>query len=268
MANLTPCFACKKESDPEKNIFCPHCSGKLKIDKYVSMEQDYNNFSRLGERLDDNKNGKKQNIRLEKSVIWASLGSITWWITIQIFLYGNYITTKPGRTSILNEIFQSKSNDQSGFQKRMTEIAENFRLIPQNTFYTQFLFQVESFLRSIDEQIPNKKQNRIMDFNEMQKRVLKHVDISDYEKKIDIIKTMSLIRNCLHNDGYYSGKDNEHTKIGKYHFDFIIDERTPYRSWKHLHFFAEKIIDVLEEISVLINTKNIPISNRLPRYDN
>ncbi|GKS67575.1 hypothetical protein YTPLAS73_11220 [Nitrosarchaeum sp.] len=261
MVTMEFCRRCEQKSDSEKNIFCPFCSGKFKIDKYKSMQEDYENFSKLRENIDNN-----ENLKLEKSVIKKALSELISGVTIQMFLYANYIAPK-NRYSLLSEIFQPKNpNDIEGYQRRLFVMSLNFRSFAQASFYTLLMFTVESFLRSIYEQIPNNKETKI-DFNELQKKVLKHVKISNYEQSYDIFKTMALIRNCLHNDGYYQGKEQEHTKIEKYDFYFKINQLVPYRTWKHLHFFTEKIINVLEEITISVKNNHIPISDRVIKYD-
>lgn len=108
-----------------------------------------------------------------------------------------------------------------------------------------FHFKLENLLGCLLKKISNK--NNIRGLGQMFKVLAEDVNLDDTEKKSNILKAFSSIRNSLHNNGIHTHPDFE-TKIGEYNYKFNQDEVTTSASLSHSIHLIGEIIVIAEEI--------------------
>ncbi len=137
--------------------------------------------------------------------------------------------------------------------------------LAKKNFLIEFLFQTQGFLKSVNKILPKTFDDS--KYESLMKNILKELKISEKnEEGYRIMKFPANIRNCLHNKGMFTD-DNEGGKIDGINFSFKKGENVEYLSWRHMYFFIDHMLDIIEQISKHDLVKEKYVKSNLPnRY--
>jgi len=139
---------------------------------------------------------------------------------------------------------------------------EGFDLLNRRNFLTNFLFQVEVFMKSINTILENTYKKK--GYVELVRHVLKELNMLD-ENRLNILKIPALVRNTMHVNGPHTDND-DNGKIDDILFVFKKSETPKYAHWINLYFFADKILDVMNELLLneFLEDKKLPAFHDIP----
>lgn len=149
----------------------------------------------------------------------------------------------------IREIFRLYSGDlQTPLQFDMSFTRWNFIIF--------FQFQIETLLKILFLHLEEKNPPR--SYSVVVKKILEILDISDKERKIDILNVLAYARNGFHSNGIHLNNDAEFS-VDNLTFRFTkgkpIQEQF---SWGTIHYVADAIISIIEEILDTQKIQSIP----------
>ena len=116
-----------------------------------------------------------------------------------------------------------------------------------------FHFKLENILGGLLNKISSKKINSLLGTFDT---LSKEINLSDIEKKAEIIKAFSSVRNSLHNNGIHN-KASFSVKLGKFDYVFTEGEAVQCASIDHCITLIQAITDIIESILATEKIKEI-----------
>jgi len=251
---METCKKCNKKSDYDKFLLCSNCSG---FDLGWKLEDNYKDASGMFPKLLPKIDKIMQYIKKEKipfddqrnQTIVALNDLIGWAIYIQISFGRDFAKQSSIGTKWI--IAQNKKIQQA----QLSEIITNFGIVNRSSVLSNFMFTTEVFLKKVNEALSNKYSAN--SYKELVKHVIKQLKIKNTKnEKYDILYLPALVRNTLHYNGMHT-ENNTNGKIDGYLFKFVKNESVAFVSWRHIFFFCDHILDVLDEIMTLKMLKGV-----------
>lgn len=240
-----PCVTCGKKIEPVTDFICHYC-GRLPItmDLFDAMDE----MAKLTVKLNDKINRLRQffdTLNLphddERNQFLGSISMLSGWLNIQLIIYRDYAR---GTNSPIGR--KIRESNQNMALTQFTEIIRNFDLVNRRSYLTSFMFQVEVFLERINGILPNVATEQ--GYKKLVKHVLKELGMTQKDnEKYRILYFPALVRNSLHMNGTHMG-DDDNGKIQNIPFSFKNKQLVGHAGWRHMYFFCEHILDVIEEI--------------------
>jgi hypothetical protein len=175
-----------------------------------------------------------------------SLMQICMWMLMEIKHIQPYAS---GNTSQLTMMFGLKNLDAVKFVNSMD-------IFLRASFLTVFMFETENLLKMIRNNLSNTSTSN--GYYDISKDVLQITHPSNLQQKHDILQVPAYTRNCLHSSGVHT-KSTKSFTIDTENFDFIQDQMFNKAGWNHIFFMINKLIDVLEEILINNEVKQLRI---------
>lgn len=240
-----PCIACGKKIDPAKDFLCHRCGrSPITIDMFDAMDE----MAKLTVKLNDKINLLRQffetlNLPHDdvRNQFLGSISVISSWLIIQLIIYRDY--ARSTNSPIGKKIRESNPNMTLA---QLTEIVKNFDLMNRRSYLTSFMFQVEVFLERINGVLPNITSDQ--GYKKLVKHILKELGMTQVDnEKYRVLYFPALVRNSLHMNGIHMDTD-DNGKIQKIQFSFKNKQLVKHAGWRHIYFFCDKILDVIQEI--------------------
>lgn len=137
---------------------------------------------------------------------------------------------------------------------------EEFQVTSKISYLTLSHFVIENFFKTLLAEIDTTK-NPPSGFYKLSKALLEKITISDKDRKLEILNTMAMIRNSMHNNGIHvplpPAPDSQTITIGSTSFQFVKGQQTSIKE-SHMIDLINGVVDVLEEI---LNSQEV---TRLP----
>lgn len=149
-------------------------------------------------------------------------------------------------------------------KEQLQEVVGGFDLLNRRNFLTNFLFQIEVFMKSINVILENTYEKK--GYVELVRHVLKELNMLDEKQnRLNIFKIPALVRNTMHVNGPYTDND-DNGKIDNILFVFKKNESPKYAHWINLYFFVDKILDVMKELLLneFLKDKKLPAFHDIP----
>jgi len=174
------------------------------------------------------------------------------WSTVSIISRLNIILALNNRT-----IPESTVRQLIGLETGDIKIPMEADLTFTRLSYTAiFNFQIENLLKNILAIL--EKKNPPQSFYRILEKILKILSIVNSEEKFDILYSMALMRNCLHSNGIHT-QETKHIKIKGHEMNFVEGQSYEGGNLDEIHFVANEMLDVLEEILDHEKVKNLDI---------
>jgi len=174
-----------------------------------------------------------------------SLMKISMWNLMEI---KEFLPYAQGNTSKLMKMFNLNPSDSIQF-------AKSIDIFLRAAFLSLFMFQVESLLKMIRNQLLTSPKDN---YYNISKEVLKITHPTDWQQKHEILRIPALIRNCLHTSGVHT-KDDEKLTVRGVEYEFKKDQMFNNASWDFIYIFIEELGLVLEEILSTAEVKKLVI---------
>ena len=241
----TICIKCNGYIDLQNDIICPTCGALSKqIDIFESMKDTANSCAKLNNKINLLKSYLKTlNLPFddERNQMLYNLSMMMGWLIIQLDIYQK--NAKTTKSSICQKIIQDNPKIT---MPAINELIQNFDVLHRRSFFTEFMFHVEVFLKSVNRILPKVTQDK--GYYNLMTFILKELGIANKnEEKHYIMKFSSFIRNSLHNNGIHTEEDDD-GKVSGIHFFYNKGETIETASWYHIVFFCDGILDIFELI--------------------
>lgn len=239
------CVECKGKLVLQNNILCPLCGAlPQKIDLFDSMEEMLQFCLKINRKIISLR-GYFDTLNLPdhdaRSQFLAISSTMIMWLIIQLEIY--YKHGKTTKSFIPQRIIKDNPNLSIS---QITGVMANFDNMNRKSFFVAFMFHVEVFLKSVNRILP--KVGKDKGYVELMTFILKELEIANKnEEKHNIMKYSAFVRNSLHNNGIHT-EDNEDGKIYGIHFFFNKGEKVNHGGWRHIYFFCDAILNVIELI--------------------
>ena len=251
-----PCVNCKRKIDPEKDFLCPYC-GRLHI--IIDMIDAIGEMANLSVKLNNKINSLRKffdtlNLPYDdaRNQFLGSISMMTGWLIIQLVMYRDYARTT--KSPIALKIVESNPNMTI---PQLGEMIKNFDLMNRRSYLTSFMFQMEVFLKRINEILP--KISTDYGYKKLVKHLLKELGtITKDNEKFRILYFPAVVRNSLHTNGIHTEKDIKGTIDGM-PFSFKNQKHVGHASWRHVYFFCDHMLEILEEILKHKKVGKIPL---------
>lgn len=175
-----------------------------------------------------------------------SLIKICMWMLVEIKHIQPYAS---GNISQLMTMFGLNNPDAVKFVNSMD-------IFLRASFFTLFMFETENLLKMIRNNLPNTSTSN--KYYDISKDVLQITHPNNWQQKHDVLQVPAYVRNCLHNSGVHS-KQNKSFIIDNENFNFIQDQMFNKASWNYIFFMIDKLIDVLDEILINAQVRQLRI---------
>ena len=108
--------------------------------------------------------------------------------------------------------------------------------------FSTFEYTLRSLLDAIE---PPKSKGQFVDIKQVCERLYKYMegDSTIFLTLIDLLRT---IRNVMHNNGIYLGKNDKYIQLGDKFYTFKVGEPVADRNWA-MTLFASELIELLLE---------------------
>lgn len=178
-----------------------------------------------------------------------SLMKIPMWTYMEIERFLPYVN---GNTTELMQKFNLDEHDSILF-------AKSIDIFIKAAFLTLFMFQVESLLKMIRNNLPNTSSND--SYGKIAEDVVRITHPTNWQQQLDVLRTPALIRNCLHNSGVHN-KPSVSLIVNGRTFSFVQNQMFGNAGWDNLYFVIDELVNVLDEILTsqdVTQITNIPI---------
>lgn len=156
------------------------------------------------------------------------------------------------RNVLLTKEFENLKNMDSKKKRTwLKNIEKQYRM----SFSTLLNFQVENFLKNVLAKLQRKDPPE--NFSTIIEQLLYKITISDPDSK-QILQTPARLRNTLHSNGIHTKDTITLYTIDGFDFEFIKGQKINCGTWYHLCVCMNRIIDVLDEITLSPEVKIIP----------
>lgn len=259
------CMNCKKKINQKNLLLCNNCGGiPVPIDMFDSMKEMKKNSVNLNKKIHQLREYVRS-LKLhnddERLNMLQNLSYLFGWLNWQLDFYLN--CAKEMDDAIPKKI---KNENPEMTDSQMKGIIENFDIINRRTFFVDFMFRIEYFMKRINGLLVNpSKQKR---YGELIVHILKELKISKArDEHFRALVFPSYVRNSLHMNGIHTDNDENGTIKGVF-FKLKKGDEVTYTSWRHLYFFCDNILNELKIIlsSELIKQKPIIILGPIKKF--
>lgn len=239
------CYTCTKKINPETDFLCPYCGGLPVFIQFIdAMAEMVQLTVKLNNKINSLRNFfKTLNLAHddERNQFLGSISMITGWLNLQLVMYRDY--SKNSDSPIPKKI---KESNPAMSEVQLIEIVQNFDRMNRRSYLTSFMFLVEIFLKRIVEILPNSSND--FGYKNLVKHVLKELSMSSKDnEKFRILYFPAVARNSLHMNGIHTGGKNQ-GRIKGIPFVFKKDEIVHHAGWRHVYFFCDNMLDIIEKI--------------------
>jgi len=177
----------------------------------------------------------------QRNQVVMSLNYMVAWVMLQLNFYANYARKENDPIPLW-----IKSTNPNITQEQMEEFLWNFDNMNRRSFLTNFLFQIEVLLESINNVLTNPTVDN--GYKLLIKHIIKELKLKNSDNEtFRKLYFPAMVRNALHMNGTHTEND-DNGKIDGILFKFKKGNIVAYASWRHTYFFCDKILDVVEEI--------------------
>ena len=213
---------------------------QLPFDKYVSRF--FQLIARFKDIIEEHDYPKKD-VRRQSLTNCRSYALVAYFFLNIMFAHKNGIITE----KISSVVFNLKL-------KLAYIVFEDFDHFVQLGYVTNFMFQVENLFKSILVKLEKKDPPK--NFFCITKHLFEIISISEKEKKKDIIKAASWIRNSLHSNGTHTN-ETKTIDVAGIPFEFKNGDAVSCASWSHLHLVTNEILTILDEVISCSEVKGV-----------